>query len=148
MKYSGQELQPGPMYDVLVPVDTSTERALDQARTVTDLPLEGDVHAVVFHVFTGENPGGAAVSQIAAARRARDHLEDHGVAVTLDESSGDPAGEILEKARSVDADLVTVAGRRRSPAGKLLLGSVSQDVLLNADRPVLFCPIETERAEG
>lgn len=62
------------MYDILVPVDTSTKRALDQARTVTDLPLAGDVHAVVFSVFTGENTGGATVSWIVAARQARDHL--------------------------------------------------------------------------
>ena len=132
------------MYDVLVAVDDSTERALDQARTVTDLPLDGDVHAIVFHVFAGGNVEGATVTQIAAARRARDHLEDHGIEVTFDESSGDPAEEILDYAREHDVDLLTLAGRRRSPAGKLLMGSVSQDVLLRSDQPVLFCPHEND----
>lgn len=128
------------MYEVLLPVDDNTERAVSQARSVTDLPLEGDVHATVLHVFTGDNPSGASVSQVGAARRARDHLEDHGVAVTLEESSGHPADEVLDAAADLDVDLITVAGRRRSPAGKALMGSVSQEVLLGADRPVLFCP--------
>lgn len=128
------------MYEVLVPVDDSTDRARDQARTVADLPLADDVHATVLHVFTGGDTGGASVSQVASARRARDYLEDHGVAVTLDEASGDPAERILAAADGHDVDLLTVAGRRRSPAGKLLMGSVSQEVLLRAQRPVLFCP--------
>lgn len=135
------------MFDVLVPVDDSADRALDQARTVTDLPLEGDVRAYVFHVFSDDNPGGASVSQVGAARRAREHLEDHGVEVVLDEASGEPARSILDRADERDVDLITLAGRRRSPAGKLLMGSVSQDVLLNADRPVLFCSDEPEAEE-
>jgi len=132
------------MYEVLVPVDDAPDRALAQARTLTDLPLEEDVHVTVMHVFTGENVAGANVSQVASVRRARDHLEDHGIEVTLEESSGVPAEEILERARELDADLLTLAGRQRSPAGKLLMGSVSQDVLLGTDRPVLFCTKASE----
>jgi nucleotide-binding universal stress UspA family protein len=132
------------MYDVLVPVDDSIDRALDQARRVTSLPLADDVHATVFHVFTGANVEGASVAQHAPARRAREHLEDHGVEVTFGESSGDVTEEVLERAREEDVDLVTLAGRRRSPAGKLLMGSVSQEVLLRSQRPVLFCPHEMD----
>jgi nucleotide-binding universal stress UspA family protein len=128
----------------VLPVDDSTDRAVEQATAVTDLPVGGDVRATVLHVFTGDNPTGASVSQVAAARRARERLEDHGVEVTLRESSGDPAEEILDAAAELDVDLLTVAGRGRSPAGKALMGSVSQKVLLGADRPVLFCPDDEE----
>lgn len=49
---------------------------------------------------------------------------------------GDPVDEILAVAGEVDARYLVVGGRRRSPAGKAIFGSITQSVLLNADRPV------------
>ena len=48
-----------------------------------------------------------------------------------------PADAILEVARSEAADLIVIGIRKRSPVGKLVLGSVSQDVVLRAECPVL-----------
>ncbi|CAN7595863.1 universal stress protein [Terrabacter sp. LjRoot27] len=47
------------------------------------------------------------------------------------------AEEILAAASEVDADLVVIGVRRRSPVGKLVTGSTSQQVLLDASCPVL-----------
>ncbi|MGB3829844.1 MAG: universal stress protein [Ornithinimicrobium sp.] len=47
------------------------------------------------------------------------------------------AEEILEAAESHHADLVVIGIRRRSPIGKLILGSTAQEVLLAAPCPVL-----------
>lgn len=47
------------------------------------------------------------------------------------------ADEILKVAQSTGADLVVIGLRRRSPVGKLFLGSVSQQVILEADCPVV-----------
>lgn len=126
------------MYDVLLAIDADADRALAQAEAVTDLPGDpSDLHAVLLHVFTGDT-GGASVHQLDSIRRAKEHLEDAGAAVTLAEDSGEPEDLVLRVARERDVDLVTVAGRRRSPASKAIMGSVAQAVLLNADRPVLF----------
>ena len=48
-----------------------------------------------------------------------------------------PAEEILRVAAEKEASLVVIGLRRRSPVGKLLLGSTAQQVLLDAACPVL-----------
>lgn len=50
---------------------------------------------------------------------------------------GEPTEEILAVAAELDARYVVVGGRRRSPVGKVLFGSTTQSVLLEADRPVV-----------
>ena len=49
----------------------------------------------------------------------------------------DAPDDILDVAEQVGADLVVIGLRRRSPVGKLLLGSNAQRVILEADCPVL-----------
>lgn len=50
---------------------------------------------------------------------------------------GEPADEIVHAAKEAGAGLVVIGIRRRSPVGKLLLGSTAQRVLLNSPCPVL-----------
>ena len=47
------------------------------------------------------------------------------------------ADTILEFAEKSDAELLVIGARRRSPVGKLLLGSLTQTLILKADMPVL-----------
>lgn len=49
----------------------------------------------------------------------------------------DPAEDILAVAEEVGATLIVIGLRRRSPVGKLLLGSNAQRILLDSDCPVL-----------
>jgi nucleotide-binding universal stress UspA family protein len=65
-----------------------------------------------------------------------DELEVRNV-VYPHEPTADPADEILDRARTSGADLIVIGLRRRSPVGKLFLGSTAQRVLLEADVPVL-----------
>lgn len=49
----------------------------------------------------------------------------------------DPAEDLVAVAEEVAADFIVIGLRRRSPVGKLILGSNAQRVLLDAPCPVL-----------
>lgn len=55
-------------------------------------------------------------------------------------AEGDPAQEIVEAARDQAADLIVMGSRGMSPIQGLLLGSVTNRVLHQAERPVLVVP--------
>lgn len=67
-----------------------------------------------------------------------DRLNNCGVEFELRQPVGvDAADELLKAMDSPDADLLVIGIRHRSPVGKLLLGSVSQQLLLECPKPVL-----------
>lgn len=49
----------------------------------------------------------------------------------------DVTGAILEKVSHLGPELLVIGARRRSPVGKALLGSVTQNIVLDATVPVL-----------
>lgn len=127
------------MYRILVALDDTLEHASAQAEAIADMPYEPeDLDVTLLHVFT-ENTRGASVGQLETTRKMERLLADAGIDPRLDETSGDPSTEILEYASENDIDLIVVGGRKRSPTGKALFGSVTQDVILTTDLPVLVC---------
>jgi nucleotide-binding universal stress UspA family protein len=62
------------------------------------------------------------------------------VAVPTDDL--DPAEELIAAADRTEAEFIVIGLRRRSPVGKLLLGSNAQRVLLDASCPVLAVKAE------
>lgn len=125
------------MYRVLLGVDTDGQRARAQAEAVRSLPAaDTAVKALVMHVFQ-ENPEGASVGQVGAVRRVTDLFEEADVDYELHEASGDPAGALLDAAAEYDVDTVCVAGRQRTPTGKVIFGSTTQSVILGTEKPVL-----------
>jgi len=132
------------MVRLLVALDDDLSQARAQINAVESMVETADgAEAYLLHVFD-DNPEGASVHQVEAVRETKDRLEAAGVTVELLESSGDPAGEILRYAEEYDVDQICVGGRKRTPAGKALFGSVTQDVVLGTNCPVLVCGSEEE----
>ena len=94
-------------------------------------------------VVLNSPPGGAPVSVAVApenaVRRMTERAEADGVVLDLRQTahSGDADDEVLRVAQEVDASVIVIGLRKRSAVGKLLMGSVAQRILLDADRPVL-----------
>ena len=134
------------MFRVLVPIDDNEDRARRQASFVASLPnAHEEVEVHLLFVFTDgtrseELPEELrrfnSAERVASVRRVEKLLEDTGVDYHLLEESGEAAGDIIDDAEELNVDLIVLGGRKRSPTGKVIFGSVTQEVLLNTDRPV------------
>lgn len=69
----------------------------------------------------------------------RTRLDDAGIGyeVRQVERGRDVADDLIDAAEASDAELIVIGLRRRSPVGKLILGSNAQRILLDATTPVL-----------
>lgn len=129
------------VYRILIPVDADEDRARGQAAFVAALPGGPDtVEAVVSHALTPdeiEAPEEAQnVDRVETVALVRENLESKGYDVTLAEGRLPPADGILGLAEEFDADQIVMGSRKRSPTGKVVFGSVAQQVLLESSVPV------------
>ena len=114
------------------------DAALDKA--VQEAQLRGLTLVVVSSQRGGADFGAdAAAEQERALDDVRKRLDDIGIsyAVRPMVRGFDPADDLISIAEANDAELIVIGLRRRSPVGKLILGSNAQRILLDAHCPVL-----------
>ncbi|PRY56088.1 universal stress protein family protein [Knoellia remsis] len=72
-------------------------------------------------------------------QKALDDLTGQGVDVETRQlvRGNEPAEDLIAAAEELDAELIVIGLRRRTPVGKLILGSNAQRILLDAPCPVL-----------
>jgi nucleotide-binding universal stress UspA family protein len=63
-------------------------------------------------------------------------------------ASGDAAAQILDHARSLDADLIAMATAGRKGFSRFVIGSVAENVVRHMDRPVLLHRISPKTDAG
>lgn len=123
------------MFTIVAGDDTDVDQATEIADEIAGC-TETDVQVALVRSFT-DNSGDASIDQVGAARRARKRLEDRGIDVTYEKRSGDPVDVIPRVGDASDAGPTCIAGRKRSPTGKVVSECVTQDVILGTDRSVL-----------
>ena len=97
-----------------------------------------DTNLLVINATTGEALSDPRFAQSDEVHDVQDRLNQCGVQFELAQPVGvDPADELLKAMENDDAELLVVGIRHRSPVGKLLFGSVAQQVLLECPKPVL-----------
>jgi nucleotide-binding universal stress UspA family protein len=140
---------------ILCPIDFSdySRRALDHAIAIARW-YESAV--TVLHVFSSvpvaaAGPGLVAFEPIVLTSADRDQLlaavtsfarAESAPGVTIDAvvREGNAAGEIVEEATNMKADLLVIGTHGRSGFERLLLGSVAEKVLRKASCPVMTVP--------
>ena len=111
--------------------EAALARAIEEARlrggrVVVVNATRGD--ALVDERFADEDQLAALATELGAA----------GIEVDVRRSMGaDVVDQVLAVAADVAADLIVIGLRRRTPVGKLLMGSVAQRILLGAECAVL-----------
>jgi nucleotide-binding universal stress UspA family protein len=93
---------------------------------------------LVINATTGDAYADPRFAREGEVHDVEDRLNNCGVEFELTQPVGvDTADELLKAMDRDDAELLVIGIRHRSPVGKLLLGSVSQQLLLECPKPVL-----------
>lgn len=130
------------------------ERAERLADAVAEVAGPTGATVVLAHVFTDDeydtvldrldfDPDGEVSPDEVATRHATIReiaslLDAAGVDYETRGAVGEHGETIVSLATDVSADRVVVGGRRRSPTGKAVFGSVAQEVMLSSPCPVTF----------
>ncbi|MFW6321611.1 MAG: universal stress protein [Halohasta sp.] len=143
---------------VLVAVETDENDDIDDlAETVVDIAGPAGATVVLADVFSTEayenardrlkfDPNAEVTPSVVAERKVRSRavaemLADAGIEYTVEgrlKNGGSEGDRLADLAEEIDADLVIIGGRGRTPAGKAVFGSTVQRVLLSAPCPVTF----------
>lgn len=114
------------------------EAALE--RGITEARLR-DAELTVVHSMRGgtRDEAAEAFRYREELKRVEDRLKTEGIRYQIRELvlGHSPSEDLLQFCAEEGADLIVIGIRRRSPVGKLVLGSNAQDILLRADCPVL-----------
>lgn len=110
------------------------------ARGIDEAKLRGAKLVVVnSHRGGQEFDGPAAAKSEAQMKDVTATLEASGLTFDLRQlvRGFEPAEDLISIAETASAELIVIGLRRRSPVGKLILGSNAQRILLDAKCPVL-----------
>jgi len=141
------------MYHVLLPVDGDEDRLDKQLETLTTLPGDDEITVTVLYVHEEvdtmpDEAGKSIIESVNKAigdlqgvpetvEQAAAEIEAAGMPVDVVETQGKPTDRIIEAAEELDVEAILIAGRRRTPVGKAVFGSVTQGVILQGERPVI-----------
>lgn len=97
-----------------------------------------DTDLLVINSTQGDSYVDAAFAHTRQVRNIEERLRDCGLRYELSQPVGVYAADaLLEAMERPEAELLVIGLRHRNPVGKLLLGSVAQQLLMECPKPVL-----------
>lgn len=139
---------------ILIAVGTDVPQQARLARAAIDIAVPADASVELVHVysreeytnvteelnFDAETPPSPNVlaNRYRGLRDVVDVLDAVAVEYNIHGVVGDDAEKIVSMAKDLNVDRVYIGGRNRTPTGKALFGSTSQQILMNAPCPVTY----------
>ncbi|EMA42608.1 universal stress protein [Halobiforma nitratireducens] len=96
--------------------------------------------ATLVHVETPKDPDPTEDDPERRLAELAERLEEWGIETRVDVRRGDPSGEILAAESEFEPTTILVGSRGHSRLRRLLLGSVSEEVVARADGNVMLVP--------
>jgi nucleotide-binding universal stress UspA family protein len=75
--------------------------------------------------------------------KSKEHLGDNSIQTIIKE--GDSSDAILEAAREIHADIIVIGSHSRRGLDKILMGSVTENVLYKTPIPLFIVPTKTKK---
>ena len=116
-------------------------------RAAAEAKLRGSTMIVVNSAKGGRDfESEEAVRIEEAMKQIREELEEAGIGFETRQlvRGMDVAEDLIAVAEEIGAEMIVIGLRRRSPVGKLILGSNAQTILLDAPCPVLAVKAEED----
>ncbi len=94
---------------------------------------------LVVNAISGDNQNDPSLADTTEVEAVEKRLQASGLDAEFKQfvRGKNAVAEILDLAESPDVSLVVVGLRKRNPVGKLIMGSVSRDIILSVPCPVL-----------
>ncbi len=118
------------------------QAALDKG---IEMAKKSNEHLVVVNTSPGGRKEDPSFADVQDFERVQQMLDDSGLNAELKQfvRGNNAVQEIEALVDSMSVSLLIIGLRKRSPVGKLVLGSVAQDILLSVSCPVLAVKSET-----
>lgn len=133
---------------LLIAVDDDEAQMQPVVEHAAEIAAGLSAHVVLYHAYdpaeferllSSLNYESADPTELArqhsVVEEAAETLNDAGVEFSVAASTGEADEELISYIEAHDVDHVFLGGRERSPAAKAVLGSVSQQVMLDTDVP-------------
>ncbi len=125
---------------ILVALSTSERRTRVMDFAVEEAKLRGEKLIIVHSLYGGDRTSEEEIEEGENLLKwAEEKAKNEGLEVEthLLVRGKEPGDDILDFMRESKPNMVVVGVKRRSPAGKLIFGSVPQKIILNSDIPVV-----------
>jgi nucleotide-binding universal stress UspA family protein len=128
----GEERRSNPVLAVAADLAGAHGERLDVLHVVPEEEFETHKAAIEDFSFAQEEQSAATFAEKVAAETLDDTADVSGVGRV-----GDPVEQTISVLEETDPRYLVIGGRRRSPAGKAVFGSKTQDILLRSPIPVM-----------
>ena len=128
----GEEHRSNPVLAVAADLAGAHGERLDVLHVVPEGEFETHKAAIEDFSFAQEEQSAATFAEKVAEETLDDTADVSGVGRV-----GDPVEQTISVLEETDPRYLVIGGRRRSPAGKAVFGSRTQDILLRSPIPVM-----------